>query len=333
MFRSKFRSKLRSKFGSNFFRSNPYTSDMDRSLTRSLAVLFLLLSTSLCALASIQGSFERTFKVTGPADLEVLTRSGDISIRSGPAGTITVRGKIHVGHDWFSGNRQAEVSEIEKNPPIRQAGDSIHIDYLNVHDISVDYEITAPADTKVHTHSGSGDQAVEGVHASLDLESGSGDMRLRDLDGEIHLHTGSGDVEAREVSGPFTAETGSGDIRLDAKGGGDVHVHTGSGTVELRGVNGGLQAETGSGDVRVVGVQTGTWEIRAHSGNVEIELPNEAAFDLDASTGSGEVVVGRPVNMIIQGRVREARRSVNGKVGGGGPRLTIHTGSGDVRIN
>src|SRR5579863_2677766 len=333
MFRSKFRSKLRSKFGSNFFRSNPYTSDMDRSLTRSLAVLFLLLSTSLCALASIQGSFERTFKVTDPADLEVLTRSGDISIRSGPAGTITVRGKIHVGHDWFSGNRQAEVSEIEKNPPIRQAGDSIHIDYLNVHDISVDYEITAPADTKVHTHSGSGDQAEIGVHASLDLESGSGDMRLRDLDGEIHLHTGSGDVEAREVSGPFTAETGSGDIRLDAKGGGDVHVHTGSGTVEIRGINGSLQAEAGSGDISVTGKQAGTWGIRTHSGNVEVELPNDAAFDLDATTGSGEVVTGRAVTMIIQGTVRESRRSVNGKVGGGGPPLVIHTGSGDIRID
>jgi hypothetical protein len=321
-------------YKSNFSQSKPYRSGMYRSATRSLALLlFLLLAASLHAAASVQGSFERSFKVTGPVDLEVLTRSGDISVRSGPAGTVTIRGKIHVGDRWISGGRQAEVSEIEKNPPIRQAGDSIHIDYLNVHNISVDYEITAPPDTKVRTHSGSGDQAIEGLHASLDLESGSGDMRLRDSDGEIHLHTGSGDVEAREVSGPFTAETGSGDVRLDAKGGGDVHVHTGSGNVELRGVNGGLSAETGSGDVSVIGVQTGTWEIRAHSGNVEIELPNDAAFDLDASTSSGEVTVGRPVTMVIQGRVREARRSVNGKVGGGGPQLTIHTGSGDIRIN
>jgi DUF4097 and DUF4098 domain-containing protein YvlB len=318
---------------SNLFRSSSYRLGVYRS-ARSLTI-FLVLSAaaSLNSAASVQGSFERTFKVTGPADLEVLTRSGDISIRSGPAGTVTIRGKIHVAHDWFSGDKQAEVSAIEKNPPIRQAGDSIHIDYLNVHDISVDYEITAPSDTKVHTHSGSGDQAVEGVHASLDLESGSGDMRLRDAAGEIHLHTGSGDVEAREVSGPLTAETGSGDVRLDAKGSGDVHVHTGSGNVELRGVSGGLQAETGSGDISVVGTQTASWEIRAHSGNVELELPNDAAFDLDASTGSGEVVVGRPVTMVIQGRVREARRSVNGKVNGGGTRLTIHTGSGDIRIN
>jgi hypothetical protein len=318
---------------SNFSQSKPYRSGMCRSVTRSLAVLlFLMLAAWSDAGASVQGSFERTLKVTGPVDLEVLTRSGDITVRSGPAGTVTINGKIHVGDRWLSGGRQAEVAEIEKNPPIRQSGDSVHIDYLNVHDISIDYEITAPADTKVRTHSGSGDQAIEGLQASLDLESGSGDMRLRDLNGAVHLHTGSGDVEAREVAGTFTAEAGSGNIRLDAKGG-DVHVHTGSGNVELRGISGGLQAETGSGDVSVVGVQTGAWEIRAHSGNVDLELPNDAAFDLDASTGSGEVIVGRPVTMIIQGRLQEARRSVNGKVGGGGPRLTIHTGSGDVHIN
>jgi DUF4097 and DUF4098 domain-containing protein YvlB len=304
-----------------------------RSVTRSLAVFLLLaVAASLDATASVEGSFVRTFKVTGPAELEVLTRSGDITVRSGPAGTVTIRGKIQVSHDWLRGDRRAEVSEIEKNPPIRQTGDGIHIDYLNAHDISVDYEITAPANTSVRTHSGSGDQTMDGLQSGLELESGSGDMRLRDLAGTVHLHTGSGDVEARNVSGAVTAETGSGDIRLDAKDSGDVRVHTGSGTVELRGINGTLQAESGSGDISVNGKQTGAWEIRARSGNVEIGLPKDAAFDLDASTGSGEVVTDRPVTMIIQGTLREARKSINGKVGNGGPRLTVHTGSGDIRI-
>lgn len=303
------------------------------AMTSAVAVALLVCAQALPASASIEGSFERTFKVDGAVDLEVLTRSGDISVRNGPAGTVTIRGRIEVGHDWLRGNRQAEVSEIEKNPPIRQSGNSIHLDYLNVHDISVDYEITAPADTRVRTRSGSGDQSIEGLQADQDLESGSGDMRLRDLNGTVHSHTGSGDVEARDVSGVFTAETGSGDIHLNAKGGGDVHVHTGSGTVELRGINGSLQAEAGSGDISVTGRQVGSWEIRTHSGNVELELPNDAAFDLEASTGSGEVTMGRPVTMIVQGTLRESRKSVNGKVGGGGPALVVHTGSGNIRID
>jgi len=325
---------LQAMLRSNLFPSNPYKSSVKLSMGRTLAVFLLLaLAASLDAGASVQGSFERTLQVAGAVDLEVLTRSGDITVRSGSAGSVTIRGKIHVGNGWLTGGRQSEVDEIEKNPPVRQTGNSIHIDYLNAHDISIDYEITAPPDTKLRTQSGSGDQTIEGLRAGVDLSSGSGDVRLRDLDGEVRLRTGSGNVEAQDVSGAFTAEAGSGDVRVDTKGNGDVHVHTGSGNIELRGINGALEAETGSGDINIAGVQTGIWEIRAHSGNVEIELPSNAAFDLDATTGSGEVVVGRPVTMVVQGRVREAQRSVNGKVGGGGPRLTIHTGSGDVRIN
>jgi hypothetical protein len=288
---------------------------------------------SVAASASVQGSFERRYPVSGAVDLQVLTRSGDVTIRSGPAGTVTVRGKIHVGDRWFNGGRQSEVSEIEKNPPIQQSGNSIHIDYVNAHDISVDYEITAPADTTVTTHSGSGDQRMEGLHSSLKLESGSGDMRLEDISGEVQVHTGSGNVEAREISGPFSAEAGSGDIRADEKGKGDVRVHTGSGNVELRGVNGMLDAHSGSGDVTIQGANSGRWEIRTSSGNVELDLPSGAGFDLDASAGSGSVTVDRPVTMVIQGDLRRAQHEIRGKVSGGGPELLVHTGSGDVRIH
>jgi len=247
---------------------------------------------------------------------------------------VTVRGKIHVGDRWFTGNRQTDVSEIEKNPPIRQSGNSIRIDYLNYHDIAVDYEITAPTETSVQTHSGSGDQRMEGLGGKLTLESGSGDMRLRDIRSEVQVHTGSGDVDAHEIAGSFTVECGSGDVRVDASGeGGDAHVRTGSGNIELRGVKGGLRAESGSGDVTISGTQTTAWEIRTSSGNVELDLGSAAAFDLDATAGSGNVTVDGPITMTIQGDLRNARHSIQGKVGGGGPLMTVHTGSGDVHIH
>ncbi|MBZ5597072.1 MAG: DUF4097 domain-containing protein [Acidobacteriia bacterium] len=305
---------------------------MKRSLFLSLTLL-LAVCTLPAAASSYQGSFQRTFQVTGPVQLEALTHSGDITVHNGPAGTVSISGKIHVGDRWFSSDRQADVSEVEKNPPIRQSGNSIFIDYPNVHNISIDYEITAPPDTNVRSHTGSGDQRIEGLHGTFDLESGSGDMQLTNMTGETRLHTGSGDVEARDFSGPFSAEAGSGDIRLDSKGAGNVQVHTGSGNIELRGVHGTLGVEAGSGDVSVEGIQTGAWELRTGSGNVDLRLPADAAFDLEASTSSGKVDTTRPVTMTIQGDLQRANRSVHGKVNGGGPLLTVHTGSGDVRIN
>jgi DUF4097 and DUF4098 domain-containing protein YvlB len=298
----------------------------------TLTLCLLLATVCSVAAASVQGSFQRTFSVTGPVDMEVLTRSGDISVRPGPAGTVSISGKIHVGDRWFSGNRQADVTELEKNPPIRQSGNSIHIDYVNVRDIAIDYEITVPAETTLRTRSNSGDQMIEGLTTNLDLQSGSGDMSLSNLTGGMRLHTGSGNIEARDVSGGITAEAGSGDIRLEITGSGDARVHTGSGDIELRGVNGTLQVEAGSGDVRVEGAQTGTWDVRTGSGNVELRLPDQAGYDLQASTGSGRVVVDRPLTMTVQGDLERSHRSINGQVGRGGPKLIVHTGSGDVSI-
>ena len=139
--------------------------------------------------------------MNGPVDLEVETHSGDIIVRSGPAGSVSIHGKIFVGDHWLFGNRHTDVSDIEQHPPLRQEGNSIRIDYVNVHDISVDYEIIVPADTTIRTHSGSGDQIIEGTRGNADLQSGSGDMKLSQITGEIRLQTGSGNVRAREIAG------------------------------------------------------------------------------------------------------------------------------------
>ena len=306
---------------------------MRNRFIRLSATALILFTLSAIALASEQGHFERKFQVSSGADLQVFTRSGDVTLRSGPAGTISVIGRIHVGDRWFTGGRKAEVEEIEKNPPLTQSGNFIRIDYVNHTNISIDYEITAPADTKVRAKSGSGDQTMEGMQAGLDVETGSGDVRLRDVGGEIRIHTGSGDIQARNAAGPFEARAGSGNITLEEKSKGDVRMETGSGNVEASGVNGGLSASTGSGDVLIEGLPANYWSIKTGSGNAEVRLPQDASFDIDASSSSGNLEVNHPVTTTVQGRVTDARKSVRGKVRGGGPEVTIHTGSGDIRVD
>ena len=298
-------------------------------LTVALAVL--LASTTAFA-STPQGTFERTFQVSGPVDLEVLTRSGDITVRPGASSSVIVRGKIYVSDHWLFGNRHTDVSDIEQHPPVRQEGNSVRIDYVNVRDISIDYEITVPAETTVRTRSGSGDQTIEGVRGNADLQSGSGDMRLSQLTGDIRLQTGSGNIRAREISGAVRGGAGSGDIEVEETGSGAIDLHTGSGNVTVRGIQGELRAEAGSGDITAEGTQAGAWEIRTGSGNVHVRLPASAAFDADLSTSSGTLDVDSPLTMTVQGRVQESRKTIHGKVRGGGPLLMVHTGSGDIHI-
>src|SRR5271169_7249348 len=62
--------------------------------------LVVLLASTFAAASTPQGHFEKTFQVSGPVDLEVQTHSGDIIVRSGPAGSVSIRGKIYVGDRW-----------------------------------------------------------------------------------------------------------------------------------------------------------------------------------------------------------------------------------------
>jgi DUF4097 and DUF4098 domain-containing protein YvlB len=294
--------------------------------------LVVLLASTFAAASTPQGSFEKTFQVTGPVDLEVQSHSGDITVRTGPAGTVSIRGKIYVGDHWLFGGRRTDISEIEQHPPLRQDGNNIHIDYVNTRDISVSYEITVPVETTIRSHTGSGDQTIEGTHGNADLQSGSGDVKLSRMTGEIRLQTGSGDVRAREISGAVRGGAGSGDIELEETGAGDVDLHTGSGNITARGIQGAFRADAGSGDITAEGKQAGAWEIRTGSGNVHVRLPSDAAFDANISTSSGTLDIGPAITMTVQGRVEESHKTIVGKVHGGGPLLTLRTGSGDIHI-
>ena len=298
-----------------------------------LSIALILLFTSAAALASTpQGSFDKTLSVNGPVDLEVFTHSGDVRIRAGSSGSVQIHGKIYVGDSWFGGRREEDVHAIEQKPPIQQNGNSIHIDYVNYRNISIDYDITVPTDTTVRTKSGSGDQTIEGTHGNAEVGTGSGDVRLSNLQGEIRVQTGSGNVRARDVAGSVRGGTGSGDIEIEESGAGDIDLHTGSGNITARGVQGGFHGETGSGEITAEGKQSGTWDARTGSGNVRLRLPSNAAFDADISTSSGSIDVGAPIEMTVQGRIGDSRKAIHGKVRGGGPLLRVHTGSGDIHI-
>jgi len=85
--------------------------------------------------------------------------------------------------------------------------------------------------------------------------------------------------------------------------------------------------------VRAEGIPANSWAIKTGSGNADLRLPQDASFDVDASTSSGNLEVNHPVTTTVQGRVTDSRKSVRGKVRSGGPEVTVHTGSGNIRID
>ena len=47
-----------------------------------------------------EGSFQRTLTVNGPPEIEIVTGSGRIEVRQGPAGRIEITGRIQASDGW-----------------------------------------------------------------------------------------------------------------------------------------------------------------------------------------------------------------------------------------
>jgi DUF4097 and DUF4098 domain-containing protein YvlB len=280
---------------------------MKHLLATAIALLTLA---ALPALSAETATFERNLSVNGRVELSVSTGSGYIHLTRGSDNQVHVYGKVH-SNNWGD-NNDARVHEIAANPPIEQTGNIIRIGthHENMHNISIDYEIQAPATSYLEAGSGSGDIKVDGVGNNAKLS------------------TGSGSIHATGLQGGFTLNTGSGDIFADQTGEGDVKAQTGSGSIELREIHGGLKAGTGSGDIKIAGTPSMDWKLETGSGSIEF-WPGNTGFTLDASTGSGSVHTEK--EMTVQGSFD--KHHITGKVNGGGPTVRIETGSGDVRIH
>jgi DUF4097 and DUF4098 domain-containing protein YvlB len=273
----------------------------------------LFATTAALALAAVpalasEATFDRTLTVNGRVELSVATGSGNIHLTHGSGSQVHIFGRVKSG--W--GGSEEQVKEIVANPPIEQTGNIVRIGahHQTLHNISIDYEIEAPSD------------------AYLDAGTGSGNVDDDGVGENAKLNTGSGNIHATGLHGGFQLETGSGNIYAEQTGQGDVKAETGSGSIELRNLRGGLRAETGSGNIRLGGAPTASWHLETGSGSVEY-WAGDAAFTLDAETGSGTVHTDR--EMVTQGE--SDRHHLTGKLNGGGPTVRIETGSGNIRIH
>jgi DUF4097 and DUF4098 domain-containing protein YvlB len=261
------------------------------------------------AAAGQGATFDRTLTVSGQAELSVATGAGNIHLTHGSAGQVRIHGIVHAG----PGASDEQVREIVANPPIEQNGNSIRVgSHNNVgqHNVSISYEIEAPADTALTANTGSGDIVDDGVGQNAKLA------------------TGSGNINATGLLGGFSIITGSGNVHLEGSGEGDGKAQTGSGDMELKNVHGGLKAQTGSGDIKVTGTPAAPWRLMTGSGDVELWAGN-APMTLDASTGSGGIHTDH--EMVTEGTVN--KHHIVGKLNGGGTEVRIETGSGEIRVH
>jgi DUF4097 and DUF4098 domain-containing protein YvlB len=324
---------------------------MRRAFRSSAPVLFsalVLLAYSPVAPAASEGSFDRTLHVSGAVNLDIETGSGSIQVRAGSTDEVRVTGHIRT-NNWLFGSPGDAVQRLEQNPPIQQSGNDIRIGHIDDpelrRNVSISYVVVTPANTKLHSSTGSGHQDISGVSGPVDASTGSGGVKISDIGsgvraqsgsggidldsikGSVYARAGSGSIRAVDIAGGFDGQTGSGHLSLEQTSPGSVRAETGSGGLDLHNVRGSLQARAGSGGIHADGEPTGEWLVNTGSGGVELRFPHNASFDLNAHTGSGSIDVHQPV----QGTT--GKKEIHGKVGGGGVPVNVQTGSGSISID
>ena len=306
------------------------------SRSRFLALVALLGTGLWAAQAEAQeGEFEERLSVGDGLELDVTAGSGRIEVRAGDVDEAVIRGEIRVNRRFFGArprNWEEMVQEVEANPPIELSNNRLKVGYFDdkrLRDrLSISYEITVPASTEVVAKAGSGSVSVSDIMAPVEASTGSGSVDVENIGGPVEARTGSGSIRAIGVGGAFEGSAGSGRITMSQTAPGDVDISNGSGSSELTGVVGAVNANSGSGSITIQGTMTGNWNLDTGSGGIRIALPDDAAFELDAETGSGGIDIEHPLT--VEGKI--SKRHLRGTVRGGGHLLAVETGSGGIRI-
>ena len=183
------------------------------------------------------------------------------------------------------------------------------------------------------------------VQFSATVDVGSGSVRVERLNGDLNVSTGSGSIEVGTARGRRVAlDTGSGSVRADVLAG-EVEIDTGSGSIQVGRVTGSFAGDTGSGSIRVAEADVDRFFADTGSGSVSARLLREADVEVDTGSGHVEITLPRAAGADVElsgGPVRiddalgfrgeKERDYARGRIGNGGRRVHVDTGSGGVSL-
>jgi hypothetical protein len=263
--------------------------------------------------AAEERTFDRTFTVSGPVNLDVMTDSGGIVVTHGGAGSVHIHGILKTQNGFFAGaNADEHVRKLAENPPVQQTGNSIRAGYVTdkslLRGVSLRFEITVPPETEVRARADSGGIRVEGVKGPVDCKTDSGGIHVSDIASNVRAEADSGGIHIRGVKGM-------------------VHAKADSGGIEALEIAGSVEAQTDSGGIQVSQTTAAPVKARADSGGATVHLAPAGGYDIKASCDSGRITVPE---MATKGPID--RHHAEGRVRGGGALVDIAVSSGNIHI-
>ncbi|HEY0712021.1 MAG TPA: hypothetical protein VGF45_05070, partial [Polyangia bacterium] len=180
-----------------------------------------------------------------------------------------------------------------------------------------------------------GEVRIESVGKQAEIFTSGGDIRLGLVKGGLRARTGGGDVRVNDAGGDAHIETQGGDVRVTTASGAITAITQG-GDINLRRARGPVRAITAGGDilVEVVGQNAGASELATTGGDITLILPSNARADLAIEARGGDPTQPSITSEFSEIAVvrRGADQTASGKLGGGGGKIVVRSGSGAVTL-
>jgi Putative adhesin len=321
------------------------TPSVTRVNIRLVGLALLMATTLVWGQGKSTSRFQRTLTVTNaePVVLNIEVSNGDVEVLYGRDGQVSITGFAQA-----DGDPRLDDNYFPASLSLEQAGNRITIRHNS--DPGDAYKlrcrIDVPYRTEVVSRVTRGKQTVSGIMGPAMVTAGIGDIKasyvskglraevetgnvdLQVIGEHIEARTGRGNISGERLPQGVNARTGGGDIKLMVIGPSTASVEKGNGRIEVGGAREALICSTDSGDMHVQAVPHSDWKLSSVSGAIRLDLPPVANFGLDVSTGSGEIQFERDDLSKLSSDLHQ----ISQRVGGGGKRIEVHTGSGRIVI-
>jgi DUF4097 and DUF4098 domain-containing protein YvlB len=212
-----------------------------------------------------------------------------------------------------------------------------------------------------------GDVDVHDSGGEVRADVGRGDVRVTTAKGNVHVSGKGSEVEVDDVAGaatidgefygpivarnvargarfvsshtdlnigglPGRMDVESGEVRVqDAAG--PLLLTTSDKSINLEDISGRIQVQNKRGDitVRLTAPPKEQIDLNNESGAVELALPTKSAFEMNATSRSGEIQ-NELNDSALQSTQQGGDSKLQGTVGAHGPKITLNTSYGPIRL-
>jgi len=213
--------------------------------------------------------------------------------------------------------------------------------------LSIRCQVTVPRQLNLDFQTAGGSIRVPDLTGTVALQTAGGSLSMERITGSVTATTSGGSISIAGASGPVEATTSGGSIRLGEMGG-SVRAETSGGSIRIASASGEVHADTSGGSIDL-GPMSGPVQAGTSGGSISAQFPDKLGGDVSLETSGGgiSVALGDAVNaeldaecagggvsseITVTGGSGKKSSSLRGTIGSGGPRMSLQTSGGGIRV-